>query len=206
MLAAPLLAADDVRLTGLQIKAGNEKSVAADGKISLTNGILEFLAVEVGGRDYESLVALDCKPSALKFALLLIGCQDGETNGTPLRIDLEWQADGKTKRTPVEALMIDRQSGKAPEALPFFFSGSFFGPDLFTTNQIFHADVEQAHVALWWQPSVLVNIRDDHGNPYKGDDQGFMVDSQAVPKLGTPVKLIFRPREKPVRPDSGSQK
>ena len=153
------------------------------------------MAVETGGRDYESLVTLDCRPSGLKYALLLLGLHDGATNGAPLRLDIEWAVAGQPHRVPVETLLLDRTTGKPPAPLPFIFSGSFFGPDLTGSNQIFHADIEQAHVALWWQPAVLINVRGDRGNPYRGDNQGFEVNSRIVPPAGTPVKLIFRPRE-----------
>ena len=131
----------------------------------------------------------------MKFALLLLGLHEGETNGAPLRLDVEWTVAGKPHRVPVETLLLDRTTGKSPAVLPFIFSGSSFGFDLTGSNQIFYADVEQAHVALWWQPAVLINVRDDRGNPYRGDDQGFEVNSRLVPKAGTPVKLIFRPQE-----------
>ena len=182
------------QLPGLRIQA-EEKNVEATGRVALTNGILEFVAVEAGGRDYESLLTLTCRPSALKFALLLLGLHEGETNGAPLRLDVEWTVAGKPHRVPVETLLLDRTTGKSPAVLPFIFSGSSFGFDLTGSNQIFYADVEQAHVALWWQPAVLINVRDDRGNPYRGDDQGFEVNSRLVPKAGTPVKLIFRPQE-----------
>ena len=197
LLAAVLsnvAAGNDVQLAGLRV-VGDQHFVAAAGHIALTNGILEFLAVETGGRDYESLVTLTCRPSALKFALLLIGLPEGETNGAPLRLDVEWETRGKTNRLPVESLVRDRRTGRPPAVLPFIFTGSFFGPDLSGSNQLFHADLEQAHIALWWQPAALINIRATTGNPYRGDDQGFEVNSQLVPPAGTPVQLIFRRRE-----------
>jgi len=183
-----------VQLPGLRVQA-EEKTVEAIGAISLTNGILEFIAVETGGRDYESLLTLTCRPSTLKYALLLLGLREGVTNGAPLRLDVEWEIAGKSHRVPVEKLLRDRATGKSPAALPFIFSGSFFGPDLTGSNQVFHADVEQAHVALWWQPAVLINVRGDQGNPYRGEDRGFEVNSKLVPAVGTPVKLILQSRE-----------
>ena len=193
-LALSRVSGEVVQLPGLRVQA-EEKTVEATGAISLTNGILEFIAVETGGRDYESLLTLTCRPSVLKYALLLLGLREGVTNGAPLRLDVEWEIAGKSHRVPVEKLLRDRATGKSPAALPFIFSGSFFGPDLTGSNQVFHADVEQAHVALWWQPSVLINVRGDQGNPYRGEDRGFEVNSKLVPAVGTPVKLILQSRE-----------
>ena len=194
LLLATAHAGDEVQLPGLRVD-GAQHSVTAAGHIALTNGILEFLAVETGGRDYESLLTLTCRPSALKFALLLVGLTEGETTGTVLRLDVEWAAGGKTNRVPAESLLLERRTGRVPSGLPFIFTGSFFGPDLSGTNQIFHADLEQSHIALWWQPSALINVRDANGNPYRGDDQGFEVNSKAVPPVGTPIQLLFRRRE-----------
>jgi hypothetical protein len=186
---------DEIRLPGLRITGGATKTIEATGKLATTNDILEFVACEINGRDYESLLALECKPSALKFALLLIGCTEGETNGSPLTLEVEWTENDRPRRVPVESLLIDRATGKAPPPLPFFFSGSAFTRDLFTSNLVFQADADQAHVALWWQPSILINLRGDTGNPYRGDDQGFAANPATVPKAGTPVKLILRKRE-----------
>jgi hypothetical protein len=195
LIACAAWAGDDVKLPGVRIVGGDKKSIELTGKVSLTNNILEFIAVEPGGRDYESLLTVDCKPSALKFGLLLIGCAEGETNGSPLTIDVEWQEAGKPRRIPVEAWLIDRRTGKTPPKLPFFFSGSGFVQDLFTSNKVFQADAEQAHIALWWQPSIVINIRGDSGNPYKSGNSGFEVNSKVIPPVGTPIKLILRQRE-----------
>ena len=91
-------AGTDVTLPGLVIHGGAKKSVEATGTISLADdGILEFLAVEAKGRDYESLLTLECRPAALQFALLLIGCEPGvrptsapagAKTGTPLALEV----------------------------------------------------------------------------------------------------------------------
>jgi len=195
LIAGAAWAADDVKIPGVRIVGGDKKYVEVEGKVARYDHVLEFIACEPETRDYESLLTVTCKPSALKFGLLLIGCEDGETNGSPLTIEVEWQDKEKPRRVPVENWLIDRRTGKAPVKLPFFFSGSVFVPDLFTTNKVFQADAEKAHIALWWQPSILINLKGDQGNPYRGDDQGFQVNTNAIPPVGTPVKLILRKRE-----------
>ena len=178
-------------LPGLTIHGGADKFIEATGKVALTDGILEFIAVEPEGRDYESLLTLDCKPSELKFALLLIGCEAGETNGSPLALEVEWQG----KRMPVERLLLDRRTKKSPSKLPWRFTGSYFAKDPISGREVFQADQEAAFIALWSQPSILINLVGDFGNPYRGNDQGFEVLQSAVPPKGTPVKLIFRRRD-----------
>ena len=188
LVAAHLACADsNVSLPGLTIYGGEKKSVAATGQVATTDGILEFIAVEKPGRDYESLFTLDCRPSALKFALLLIGC---ETN-TPVSIEAEW----RDKRVPVEQLLIDRRTKKSPASLPWVFTGSYFTKSVLDGKEVFMADEEQAFIALWWQPSVLISLKQEFGNPYRGEQQGFEANTKALPPKGTPVKLIFRRRD-----------
>ena len=181
-----------VNLPGLLIHGGKNKFIEASGKVALTDGILEFIAVEPEGRDYESLLTLDCKPSELKFALLLIGCEEGEKKGSLLILEVEWLQDRKAKRVPVEQLLLDRRTRKPAKRLSWRFTGSYFTTHPISGREVFQADEEAAFIALWWEPSVLINVVGDLGNPYRGDDQGFEVLKKAVPPLGTPVKLILR--------------
>ena len=179
-----------VRLPGLVIHDVASPYLEAAGKVVRTNDLLEFIAVEPQGRDYESMLTLDCKPSALQFALLLIGCETSSVKQARslLAIEVEY----KDKRVPVEEWLIDRKTKKPPTGLRWVFSGSYFGKNPITNQPVFMSDAEQAHIALWAQSSVLINLADDRGNPYKGDDQGLEVNPAAVPPLGAAIKLIIR--------------
>jgi len=182
----------EVRLPGLVIHDVASPYFEATGKVSRTNDILEFIAVEPEGRDYESLLTLDCKPSAFQFALFLIGCETGTVANARSVVLL--QIEYKNQRFPVERWLIDRKTKKTPTGLRWVFNGSFFSKNPVTDEPVFLADAEQAHIALWWQPSIVVNLADDRGNPYRGEDQGFEVNPAVVPPVGTPVKLIVRPK------------
>lgn len=192
---------ETVTLPGLKITGGDKKSVEATGAVSLTNGILEFAAVETEGRDYESLFTLECKPSALQFALFLIGCETGSVPfkveagkrvGDRLDIDVEWKTDGKIKRLPLEKLMIDRKSRKTAADLKWFFTGSYFVRSPITDKDVFLADSEQAFITLWYNTAILINLGSEHGNPYQGDAEGFEADPKLIPPKDTPIKLIFQ--------------
>jgi hypothetical protein len=186
-----------VNLPGITIHGGNDKYVEAEGSVCQTNGILEFIAVEPGGRDYESIFTLKCRPSSLKFALLLIGCEPDETDGTRLAISAQWTQNGKPHQQPIEKFLIDRNTTNSPPAtLPWIFTGSGFATNPITGKQVFQSDEEQAFIALWQQPSILINLAASHGNPYRGEDQGFEINSATLPPKDTPIKLIFRPRTK----------
>ena len=127
-----------LKLPGLVIHGGEKKSVELSGTLSLAEGILEFVAVEPNSREYESLFAINAKPSAMQFALLLIGCepgppafkaQAGEKTGDRLRIVVEWQQDGRTQQAAPERFLIDRRTGKPAGELPWVLTGSMFVKD-----------------------------------------------------------------------------
>jgi hypothetical protein len=182
-----------VSLPGLTIHGGSNKFVEATGKVCLTDGILDFVAVETGGREYESMFAIDCKPSALQFALLLIGC---ETNRSEIVMEVEWTVAGQTRRAPVERFLLDRRTKKPAGTLAWEFNGSRFVMNPVTEREEFSADNEMAHVAVVPSDQIPINVRGDFGNPYRGDDQGFEINTALVPPKDTPVTLIFRKREK----------
>jgi len=198
---AALMRADGVvRLPGLVIHGGTNQFVEASGSVCLTNGILEFIAVEPKGREYESLLALDARPSAMKFALLLIGCNPGpvpdaakpdQSPGDDLSIEVAWEDQGTARQVPVQQWLLDRKTRQPPADLRWIFTGSGFVQGI-NGQEVFLADGEQAFISLWVNPAILINPARDFGNPYQGNDQGFQVNRAAVPSLGTPVKLILR--------------
>jgi hypothetical protein len=206
----------DVKFPGLVVRA-KEKSVEVEGAVCLNAGILEFLAVTAKtpniDREYESVLALKCKPSHLKAALLLIGCQEGDVGaealgprlrpgdkprprGERLRMAVEWKQGEKTVRVPADELLFDRATKKPAKDLPWTFTGSAFGKD-WDGNQVFLGDTEGAFVALWYSASALINLDARAGNPYRGDAEGFEINKQLIPKLGTPVKFIIERAAKP---------
>ncbi len=193
-----------VHFPGLTVHGGTNKFIEATGKMALTDGILEFIAVEPNGRDYESLLTLDCQPSELQFALVLIGCEPGavpqqakpgEKIGSSLALELEWQAGGQTKRLPIEQALVERRTKQPPAALPWVFNGSYFTKSPITDKEVFQADEERAFIALWWEPSMPINLGGEYGDPYRGDTQGFEVRTAVVPPKDTPVTLILRKRD-----------
>jgi hypothetical protein len=187
-------------LPGLVVQGGENKFIEAKGKVALTDGILEFIAVESEGRDYESLFTIECKPSALEFALLLIGAEtgappnkakSGEKIGDRLNIEAEWRLEGKTTRVPVHQLLIQRRNDQPLDDAAWIFTGSYFIKDI-SGRDLFIADAEQAFISLWWNPAIPINLGGDFGNPYRADDQGFRAHTARLPPKGTTMKLIFR--------------
>jgi hypothetical protein len=93
---------------------------------------------------------------------------------------------------PVEMLLMDRKTKRPPVELKWIFSGSPFVRDVTDHRWVFLGDQEQAHIAVWCQPGIPVNLGSNHGNPYQDEEAGFDVNTKAVPPEGTPITLIIR--------------
>lgn len=77
-----------------------EKRIEVDGRVAIQDRAIELFACCEGGKVHESVLVLDCKPSNLNLALLLLGFDDG---GQVIE-KVKFEEDGKTveKDMPVE--------------------------------------------------------------------------------------------------------
>lgn len=224
-----------IRLPAIEV-CRSSAEVRIDGQVCIDQGILEYLAVATGGKEYESLFSLACRPSHLQAAMLIAGCQVGEVDpdargdfagapnpttdpaadlpppgapqvaspskdywtsrkGEPTRVVLDVeirQGDGAWKRQSIESFLVDRRAGKNPGRMIWAFTGSFFATDETSRREFFAADAEKSLIALWYDPTCLLNLTQDVGNPYRGDASGLEVNKAELPPKGTPVRLIVR--------------
>lgn len=180
---------------GLKVYAGEAPRVEATGKVADGQGdLLEFLAVETAGRAYESLLTLECRPSGMQAALLLLGFKPHEKSGTKLALELEWRLDGRIQRVPVEELLLERRTQKAPGPLPWVFTGSQFVRLPGAKADVFLADAEEAFIGLYAHDGLLIQLGGDFGNPYHTEEAGFAANMSRLPPKGTQIRLILRMR------------
>lgn len=178
---------------GLSVYGGERPRVEAVGKIAEYEGeLLEFLAVETSGRAYESLLTLECRPSALQAALLLLGCKPDGKEGTRLFLEMAWNAEGRSHRAPVEDFLLERRTRKPPGPLQWVFTGSRFVKLPGAKEEIFLADAEEAFIGLYSHEGLLIQLGADFGNPYRSPEAGFGAHTVRLPPKGTPIRLIFR--------------
>lgn len=67
----------EVSLPGIVVVPATGE-VRVEGQTCLEQGILEYIAVATGGKAYESLFVLECRPSHLQVAMMMAGHQQGE--------------------------------------------------------------------------------------------------------------------------------
>lgn len=187
-----------------------EKRAEVRATVCLDSGILDFFAANAGsGKEYETVLVLDGECHELHAALLALGAKPGampeafkgdaagrETPkepvapGSRIGIELRW-SDAEGEHTANAASwLIDRATKRPPENLEWIFTGSFTGKTS-DGQEVYVGDLERTSVGLWYHKSCVLNAASAAGNPYRGDALGFEINSAAIPKVGTAVRVSF---------------
>jgi hypothetical protein len=168
------------------------KTVVATGFVETVSGVLDYLAVGMTGKRYESVLTLELNAVDLQTALLLCGAKAGEPmkardegppRGSPLNIWVEWTADGAKKTVAAEELIWNHRENK-PVKTDWIFTGSV------VANGHFGAADEDCFVATRWDPYAIVNIGGEIGKTY----EDVYVNTNTVPATNTPVRVYFQAR------------
>lgn len=154
------------------------KEIKLNVRLALTEGILEYLLVSDPGKTYESVFKIaENVPSKLNFAMLLLGFK-------PLNFDrlmkLTHEKDGLSKllkghkeslvelyinkngkRVTWDRFMKRRQAFDSP--FIWVYTGGWF-----TEDNRYVGDWELSHIAIWPDPTCVISLFSDMGNPYRG--------------------------------------
>jgi hypothetical protein len=169
------------------------RSVIATGFVNQARGPVELLACGTGGKRHESVLALQTRLLDLQTALLLLGLEgsapmkglgDGPPRGAAVELRVEWEEGGTVRQVDAGQLLLDQQSGRAPEQAGWVFTGSAF------EDGKFMALAEESVVATYWDPWALINI----APPYGDDDERLAANEARLPPINTPVRLIITAR------------
>ena len=189
-------------------KSGIVEKIEIEGAIANPTMPLEFVACADGGKAYESLVVLKCKPWNVQLALILAGLKEGggpksfgdatKPTGDLVLVYISWEksastagGDKKTVSYRVEELLIDSGTKKPLDLVGWSFSGSMFVDEMDydtgkpTGKKIYLADIEKNIIASWHDPAAILNIP-TQGNlylPYK----------ELLPAAGTKIIMTIRP-------------
>ena len=190
------------------------------GVVCLDKGILDYLAVAPeSGKEYESLLVLECRPSELHAALLTLGARPGsidpafkaDRRGDPLdangrlledkrprgdRVQIAVRRAEDADWTPVEAWITERGAQQPPERLEWVFTGSFFATAGDGVER-YLADVYNTVAAVWYDGIAPLNLASAAGSPYRGDALGYEIRTERVPPVGTKVGVAFRLVKRP---------
>jgi len=214
----------EIKLPGVTIKRAT-REVFINAQVCLDAGILEYLVCGTGTFEHESIFSTTAKPEFVHAALLLCGMKPTpqipelselwaekvkNKKNSRVKIEVEWQDEKVIKRVNVTKMVIDRQDieNEHPKTLStkqksivadaWVFAGSFLHQDPTTKEQIYTANLTGNVVGIFPEPSAVIQYGISCGNPYEADHLGLKINTKQVPKLGTPVKIIFSLHDKPV--------
>ncbi len=170
-----------------------EREISFPGNLNMTAGDLEVLIALPHGRVHESLLVSVADPMKLQLALLLVGAENGSREGgervpqgTILNIDVQ-PKDGK--RVPVENWLFNKKTSKGMDRFGWVFIGSSFTHDMHCM-----AKEEGNLVNVWSFGNTIL----DNPAPSGEQDDSIVVNSETVPKYGTPV-TVYLSFKNPVR-------
>jgi hypothetical protein len=180
-----------------------QKLVYVDGYVSLRRGMLEMLACPVGTKEHESVVAVFSRAQTLHAALLAIGALPGHpvsfrptfrpAEGTEIEVEIRWQdKDGKWQNTKGQEWVKDIRTQK-PMNQPWVFAGSGFWKNEETGKESYKAESGDLICVSNFSTAMLdIPIESSQAN----DGLLFEANTEKIPRLGTPVRVILRPVQK----------
>jgi hypothetical protein len=174
--------------------------VYVDGYVSLREGMLEMFACLVGTKEHESVVAVNTRAQSVHTALLRVGAVAGHPvqykprfappEGTEIEIEVRWlDAAGQWLSAPAQEWVRDVET-KKPMKLSWVFAGSGFWTDEATGRSYYMAETGDFICVSNFTTALLdVPIESSQSN----EGLLFQANSDAIPELGTPVRLVLKP-------------
>lgn len=179
-----------------------KREVSAPGTVNPVT-VLEFVAnTPQGVKAYESAFTLETGAISFNAALLLIGLDPARAKpptmqfdpaapvGDPVDIEVEWTANGKTRRVKIHELLFDQRSKKTLTAGPWVYTGSTFvdyGSE--TGGKRYLAESDGVLIGLMHGPQPIIE------NP-RNDALGGYGEIVLNPEMGltenTPITLTVR--------------
>ncbi len=178
-----------------------KKQVLVDGYVSLDEGLLEMFACTAGTKEHESIVAVYSSAQMVHAALLAVGAKVGHPvrwdpkfeppTGTTIEIEVRWlnqQQEWQSARAQDLMLNVDT---KKPMAHSWVFAGSGFWKDEETGKEYYMAEGGDLICVSNFSTATLdIPIESSQAN----EGLLFEANKQKVPEIGTPVRLVLKPK------------
>jgi len=180
---------------------GQTRRVVVKAKVCLRDGQLEGLMCRKFTKEHEYILSGDFDATTLHAALIATGAKPGSpvkfepkytpASGTPIKITLQYQKDGKQVRLPAQQWLRSGRKGDKVLDQDWVFAGSLFipaeekdQPPIYLAN---HGDV----VCVCNMEDAMLDL--PLRSPTKLDDRIFTAFTDRIPPLETAVEVIFEP-------------
>jgi hypothetical protein len=185
---------------GITVDVKNHQ-VSMEAKVCLRRGILEYLVCKTQTFEHEAIFSTDVKGSHLHAALLLIGSEPNafvgeewsvmvkEKKATCLALSVEYEVAGALVRKRISELLVHREKKDGIVPDHWMFTGSTFYQDEGKAHYV--ADGSGAMIGLSPMGWPVVQFGDTLGVPYQGENLGTEARGDAIPEMGTKVRIVF---------------
>lgn len=201
---------DHLRIGGVTIDK-KTREISFPAVVNLREGLLEFAVVHQNGKIHESLLRTDISPTSINLAFTLLRYKPSKElyripkepglltqdyfkepeetrKSARIRIFVELQKDGETKRIPINDWILHDTNHKAMPPTHWVYGGSEFYDGIFVPEST--GDI----IAVYLTNSTLVNYP---GNDNSNDDV-WSAFTDRIPELETKVTVVIAPfEEKP---------
>ena len=195
-----------VQLPGVTVNL-TDRYAEMNGLICLREGLLELVATLPAGKEHESIVSLDTRPSNLHAGLLLLGLKPGkpgewryledrveaiDPTGDRVRVTLLYEHEGIWVELPIQRFIVGKDGKRHLPGSEFVFAGSYLAGSREGTSELeYAADLTGDVIALVsFGTEVLAWPK---AASESNDDLYWLADPDTVPELGTPVKVRIYP-------------
>lgn len=184
-----------------------KKLVYVDGYVSLREGMLEMFACPTGTKEHESVVAVVSSAQVVHACLLAVGAEPGTPvqfrpefkapTGTIIDIEVRWRDEEEQWHSLPAQQWVRNVRTEKPMEHPWVFAGSQFYKDEETGDQIYMAEAGDLICVSNFSTATL-----DIPTESSQVNAGLMFEANAekIPPLGTPVRLVLKPRTEDGKP------
>lgn len=186
----------------------DSREILIPASISIDSGWIEQIACLRGTREHESIFVVECQPSLVHSALLLIGLESGvpgrwlETKrgdryeieripptGAPVRLRVRYtDTEGRSVESSVEEMVMGSPDGTVFPPTPWMFCGSRFDRE-----GRYVADYSGSLVGFATFGDEVLGLPGVISDQVSVDAAVWEIRSEKVPAPGTPVSLVLTP-------------
>ncbi len=169
-----------------------QRTVTFSARVNLPQGVLEVLICTEYGKTHESLLSTKVDPLHLNVALLLLGLEGGhavkyqgdptQPVGSPVEIWFRVKEGETEKVIRAEDWVFDTRRNRPMLRTHWVYVGSV------VTKDGFMAQREGQIVTTFHDPFTLM----DNPLPEGADDTVYVVNTEQVPRVGTPVTVVIK--------------
>ena len=186
----------------------DSREVLVPAFIAIDSGWIEQIACLRGTREHESIFVVECQPSLVHSALLLIGLESGvpgrwqerkrgeryeieriPPTGVPVRIRVRFtDTDGRFVESSVEEMVMGSPDGAVFPPTPWMFCGSRFDRE-----GRYVADYSGSLVGFATFGDEVLGLPGVISDQVSVDAAVWEIRSEKVPAPGTPISLVLTP-------------